>query len=361
MRWGLPTLVLLAACRSHDVTRTTSASTSSRASAAPAAADIPQTDFRGTFNGAKVYVTLEVHDGLASGSCFYEAGGPDVPLRGATDAHGALTISEMDDDQADLSHVALVRDAGGAWSGTWKSTDLTRSGPAKLEPISRRAGAPAVVATRRVHKQSLALCGWRGIPVAPCESDARVPVVLGLADRAFEKKLNDRLAAISSIRPPSNPVGLRVKIDFATPMNDRGFVSFEITARYLPEPACDKPGAACAGVYAYSHATGSAAGLTASVDAHAIATNVSDFVDVVKARQQLVDLVTSGFADCVTPVDAEQAFDRVGEGVLTSTGVAVLVDHCQNHVHGPTWRELSFATLGPALRGGSPFAPVWKR
>ena len=317
MRFALAAIGLLAGCHAGS-------STSAAIHAKPV--EIAESDFRGTFNGATLYATVDAHDGIASGTCFYEDDGTDVPLRGAIDEHGVMMLQQVG-DKGPVSSVTLTADATGAWTGTWKSADQSRSGTARLEPIARKPGDPVFVAARTIRQT---------------RSDTRVPVVLGLADRAFEKKLDDALLAKASVRAPAG--SWRVTTDYSVPLNERGYVSFEIISRYA-DHASDK--------------SGGADGLTAAVDRQAIASTAADLIDVVKAKRLLVDMAERGYARCSTSLTDEHALDTIGAGVLTKTGVAIEHDTCDDHVHSPAWDELSFATLGSALRAGTAFEPFW--
>src|SRR6185312_17076250 len=192
-----------------------------------------------------------------------------------------------------------------------------RSGSARLEPLVRHAGEPVFVATRRAEIPSATRCGSPWAASSSCEVTARVPVVLGLANRAFEHALDDRLASRADMRPPP---GDGAVIDYVVPLNAHGFVSFEISARWTGPAA---------------HGGGQAAGLTAAVDAGEMADDVDDFVDVPKARDQ---------ADVLAHAHG---------AVLTDNGLALLV--------GGRWRDLAFPKLEGAMRAGTPFSGAWRR
>jgi hypothetical protein len=277
--------------------------------------DVAFADYRGTFHGAKVYASFESRGGVASGSCFYEADGLDVTLRGGVDERGVLTVYEMG-EKGPVSTVTLTSDASGAWSGTWASADASRSGPVKLEPIARARGAEVFVATRHTRSDHI---------------DVRTPVVLGLGDRAFEKKLDDALESLA--QTAATDVGAWVSVDYLVPLNERGFVSIIVSARYAAEVRCDGS-VPC---------IGTASGLSAAVDNRAIATSTWDVVDPVKAAK----------------LPAARRLSATG--VLTRRGVSYLYDEIEDGVHAPAWDEISFDDVGGALRRGSAFEPLWKR
>ncbi len=369
----------LAGCR--DASRTSAGLDAAIASCVPSpvppSTDIAETDFRGSFNGVPLWGTLEARGGSVSGSCFYESVGVDIPLRGSLEDNGAMALSEIG-PHGPVSTITLTKGQGASWIGTWKKADGTKTGPARLQPIKRRTGEPVVVATRHVHKSSLALCDWseaattkRGqfasVPAAPCEQDARVPVVLGLDDRGFQKKLNRRLAEACDVAPPPNPVGLRIKIDYFVPLNERGFITFVVKGDYLSEAACDRraaEGAECSGVYAHSHTLNVASGLTAAVDGRAIASSAADFMDVKRARSPLIATIRGGQDHCVTGPMEYDPLEGLPQGppaVLSPKGVSILYDNCAEHVHTYAWAEIPFARLRSALRAGSIFEPVWSK
>jgi hypothetical protein len=300
----------LAACREEDTAQPTTLT-----SATLRAPDVAFADYRGTFHGANVYASFEARGGIASGSFFYEADGLDVPLRGGIDDHGSLVLNAMG-DKAAISTVTLRSDPSGAWSGTWESADASRSGVAKLEPIARARGAEVFIATRHTRSDHI---------------DVRTPVLLGLGDRVFEKKVNDALQSIS--QNAATDVGAWVSVDYLVPLNERGFVSIIVNARYASEVRCDG-GVSC---------IGTASGLSAAVDGRAIATSVWDVVDPVKAKR----------TPSATRLDTT--------GILTRRGVSFRYDEVEDGVHAPAWDEISFDDLGTALRRGSPFEPLWKR
>lgn len=309
----------IAACEPDAATSVRSTSATIHAAASP---DLEEADYRGTFHGANVYVTIESHGALASGSCFYETDGADVPLRGAIDERGVLTLEELDDRRA-ISTITLSGGANGVWTGTWKSADTSRAGLVRLERITRREGAPVLVATRHLERRA---------------GDARVPVVLGLADRVFERKLNEELAASSKRASTAT-------FDYVVPLNEHGFVSFEITGKYL----CD-----------VGPCTEKRTGVTAAVDAHEVATDASALIDMVKARTLLVDVVKGGNDACAKMLDDDRALALVHSGILTQRGVSILYERCDEG-SATRARELTFAELGPSLRSESAFAPAWRR
>ena len=321
--------IALVACRGPDATPAVAAASTP---GLDADADGPpkvvaEADYRGDFAGASVYATFEAHGTIASGTCFYDAYGTLVPLRGGIDERGDVMLEEMG-ESGPVSTIRLARDASGAWYGTWTSEDETRRGPARLEPLVRRAGEPVFVATRQVHVASTARC--RSKWTTSCGTDARVPVVLGLADRAFERKLDERLLALATISPPA---GVGASIDYDVPLNERGFVSFEIAAR-LGDGQSEK------------------AGLSAAVDDDAIASDLTAFVDVPKARGAL-DALVGGACD-------GGALAHLHDAVLGERGVRVLVDGCDGG-RSQRWRELGFAKLAGALRAETPFDAAWSR
>lgn len=308
--------VAFVACQTEDAvgsTTVTSAPISAVRDKPPP--DVVELDYRGEFHGAKLYVTFGSHGAVASGTCFYEADGAIVTLRGGFDEHGVLTLQEMGDKRP-LSTVTLTSDPSGAWSGTWESADASRSGDAKLEPITRHRGEGVFVATRHAK---------------PHEAiDARIPVVLGLADRAFERKLDGALEELTTQAAPSD-IGTAVTVDYAVPLNERGFVSFAIDVRYASEVRCD--GGLC---------IGDASGLSAAVDAPALADDVWDLVDPVKAHRLIVSRKLAA------------------TGVLTRRGVSFRYDELEAGVHASAWDEIPFDELGAALRH-SAFEPLWKK
>ena len=312
----------LVACREDDAAQSTTLT-----SATMRAPDVAFADYRGTFHGANVYASFEARGGIASGSFFYEADGLDVPLRGGIDERGALVLGAFD-DKGPISTVTLRSDPSGAWSGTWESSDASRSGVVKLEPIARSRGAEVFVATRHTRRDHI---------------DVRVPVVLGLDDRAFEKRLDDMLQSLA--QTAAADVGAWVSVDYLVPLNERGFVSFIVTARYATEVRCEG-GVPC---------IGTASGLSAAVDSRAIATSVWDVVDPVKARR----LPAARRLDASE--HAPTAFGGSATGILTRRGVSFRYDEVEDGVHAPAWDEISFDDLGSALRRGSPFEPLWKR
>ncbi len=306
--------VAFLACRTDDAdvaeTTLTSAPIAARGITPP---DLVEADYRGRFHGANVYVTFTSRGRVASGTCFYEADGRDVTLRGGFDDRGALVLEEMGDD-GPVSVVTLTKGAGGAWSGTWESTDASRMGPAELEPIARRPGDAVFVATRHTKRAGV---------------DVRTPVVLGLADRAFQRKLDGALVEMTDAIVPRG-VPAAITVEYAVPLDERGLVSFVMTSRYASEIPCG--GGLC---------IGDATGLSAAVDARAIADDVWDVVDPVKAR----------------PFVARRKLGATG--VLTRRGVAFRVDELEAGVLAPLWDEIPFDELGASLRH-SPFESLWK-
>jgi hypothetical protein len=330
-----------------------SASSASTAASPPTIVDVAETDFEGMFNGAHVYATLQAHGGTVTGSCFYDAIGADIPLRGVIGEGASMTVSELG-PSGPVSTIQLTRTDDGAWLGTWKSSD-GKFGAGALAPIAPREGDPVRVVTRRVHRSGTALCGTRMPSKVACAADARVPVVLGLADRAFEQHLDERLAGLSAMSPPDNDAGLRVRIDYKTPVNRGGIVSFEIEGHFLDEASCERKGAPCNGFFTYSSMTGRAASLTAAVDTHTMTSRLDDLIDTDKAHALLRAIAEHGQKGCVTNSDLDGETNVLTAGVLTETGVAIPYDLCTNHVHSVDWFELSFAKLGSARRRGSPF------
>jgi hypothetical protein len=297
------------ACREDDTVQVTTVT-----SATLRAPDVTFADYRGTFHGANVYASFEARGGIAAGSFFYEADGLDVPLRGGIDEHGALVLTAMG-DKGPISTVTLRSDPSGAWSGTWESADASRSGPAKLEPIAHAPGAEVFVATRHTRTDHI---------------DVRTPVVLGLGDRTFEKKLDDALESLA--QTAATDVGAWISVDYLVPLNERGFLSIIVNARYASEVKCD----------ANVVCVGTASGLSAAIDARAIATSVWDVVDPVKAKR----------------LPGARRLSAIG--LLTRRGVSFQYDEVEDGVHAPAWDEISFEDLGGALRRGSAFEPLWK-
>ncbi len=298
------------ACREDDTVQVTTVT-----SATLRAPDVAFADYRGTFHGANVYASFEARGGIASGSFFYEADGLDVPLRGGIDEHGALVMRAMG-DSGPISTVTLRSDPSGAWTGTWESADASRSGPVKLELIARTPGTEVFVATRHTRSDHI---------------DVRTPVVLGLGDRVFEKKLDDALESLA--QTAAKDVGAWVSVDYLVPLNERGFVSIVVNARYATEVKCDN-GVVC---------MGTASGLSAAIDGRAIATTVWDVVDPVKAKK------------------LPAARRITATGLLTRRGVSFRYDEVEDGVHAPAWDEISFDDLGTSLRRGSAFELLWKK
>lgn len=298
------------ACREDDTVQSTALT-----SATMRTPDVAFADYRGTFHGANVYASFEARGGIASGSFFYEADGLDVPLRGGIDERGALVLTAMG-EKAPISTVTLRSDPSGAWSGMWASADASRSGAAKLEPIAYTRGGEVFIATRHTRRDHI---------------DVRTPVVLGLGDRVFEKKLDDALQSLA--QTAATDVGAWVSVDYLVPLNERGFVSIIVNSRYAAEVRCDG-GVPC---------IGTASGLSAAIDGRAIMTNVWDVVDPVKARK------------------LEGARRLSATGVLTRRGISYLYEEIEDGVHAPAWDEISFDDLGGALRRGSAFEPLWKK
>ncbi len=321
--------IALVACRGQDATPAVAVaeapSLDGNTDGPPSA--VAEADYRGDFAGASVYATFEAHGTIASGTCFYDAYGTLVPLQGGIDEHGEVMLEEMS-EAGPVSTIRLARDASGAWYGTWSSEDETRRGLARLEPLVRRTGEPVFVATRQVHVPSAARC--RSKWTTSCGTDARVPVVLGLADRAFERKLDERLLGLATFSPPA---GVGASVDYDVPLNERGFVSFEISARF-------------------GDGQGEKAGLTAAVDEDAIASDLTAFVDVPKARRALDALVGDSCEG--------GALAHVHDAVLGERGLRVLVDGCDG-ARSERWRDLGFARLAGALRAETPFDAAWSR
>jgi len=299
----------IVACREDDTAQPTTLT-----SATLRAPDVAFGDYRGSFHGANVYASFEARGGIASGTFFYEADGLDVPLRGGIDERGALVLSAIG-DKGPISTVTLRSDPSGAWSGTWESADASRSGAVKLEPITRAHGEPAFIATRHTRRDHI---------------DVRTPVVLGLGDRIFEKQLDDALESLA--QTAATDIGAWVTVDYLVPLNERGFLSVIVNARYANEVRCDG-GAPCIGM---------ASGLSAAVDGRAIQTSVWDVVDPVKAKR------------------LQAARKLGGVGILTRRGVSFLYEEVEDGVHAPAWDEIAFDDLRGALRRGSAFEPLWK-
>jgi hypothetical protein len=302
----------IGACREEDAVSTTTLTSATLVASMPP--DVEFADYRGTFHGAKVYASFESRGGVASGSCFYEADGLDVTLRGGLDERGVLTFYEMG-EKGPVSTVTLTSDPSGAWTGTWESGDASRSGVAKLEPITRTPDGEVFVATRHTRRDRV---------------DVRAPVVLGLGDRVFEKRLNDALASL--VQDAAEDVDTWVTVDYLVPLDERGFVSIIVNARYANEVRCDG-GVSC---------IGTASALSAAVDARALARDVWDVVDPAKAK----------------PIIAARHLSSVG--LLTRRGVSFRYDEVEDGMHAPAWDEISFDDLGASLRRGSPFEPLWK-
>ncbi len=321
-----------------------------------------ETDFRGTFNGAKLVATFDVKSGAASGSCFYESVGADIPLRGKVSDDGSLVLNELDGDKA-VSTITLRRGADGTLSGTWSKGD--KSGPAALVPVTRKPAEPVVVVTRQETDKSLAICGWDGRrfgngdtekPSAPCIRRASVPVVFGLSDRPFQRSLNAALVAAAKMKAPDNPIGVGVVVSYAIAMNARGVLSIVLDGRFDCGPTnkdCELD------AYLPGHNGGRSVGLTAAVDGASIARSPADFIDLAKARSTITPIIRSGFALCVTAGDEDPLQDVMG-AVLADDGVRVEHDSCANHVHSDAWAIIPYAKVKPALKADSPFAPAWK-
>jgi hypothetical protein len=324
----------------------------------PKSRDVVETDFRVVFNGAPATATLVVRAGVATGKLFYDGIGVDIELVGTLDAAGRLTVNERV-GAATVSTTMLFETAGRQWTGIWRKSDGSASGPATLKPVARSAGDPVAVATRHVHVRSEKICHSVTKPRAPCRRDARIPVVLGLADRAFSKQVNDRLAALAAFDPPSNDTGLGVNVSYAVVLNERGFLSVTFNGEYQAELACEAKRADCEGVYQYTHAGNAATGVTVAVDRGEIASNATDYLTLggANARRELGAVVMRGVAKCVTAPDKPLA--DISRALLTPLGVSILYDRCSMHVHEYRWDVVPYGRLRDALRTASPFAEVW--
>jgi hypothetical protein len=271
-------LALVACSRSPGAATLASASTVSSASAPVADAapvkDLAETDYQGAFNGAKLYATFAASNGVVSGSLFYPAVGADISLEGTLD--GGLTLREVGKSGA-VSTTTLAKDASGAFVGTWTST-AGKSGPAKLDPIARKAGEPALVVDRSVADKSDALCNRSGKstpkPTAPCNRVGNAPVVLGLTDRAFQEKLDKRLLDAAKMTPPDNSVGLGVKVSWMATLNARGVLSIELNGAFVNEEACSRGPRDCTGLDAFApgHNYRTTTSVVAALDAGVIGT-----------------------------------------------------------------------------------------
>jgi len=359
-------LVVLVGC-----SRSQPSATVASASAAPVVADagppapkrveLAETDFRGTFNGAKLVATLRAKDGIVTGSCFYEAFGADIPLRGTAKDDGTLVVSEMKGDAA-VSTVTLTRAADGTLSGTWSTPQ--KSGPATLTPVVHAPGGTIEVATRPHVETSLAICGWNGsrydredwlkdVPKGPCRRASKAPVVLGLADRAFEKRLNDALFTDAKMAAPNNADGVGVDVTYTLPLSERGILSVVFTAKFscgnVPDCSVDN--------WVDAHNWGASFGVTVAVDAGVIAKSPADFVDFSKVRPVVRGVLAAGFAQCVS-AGPEEGWSVQG-AVLGESGLSIEHDECVNHVHSDAWTLVPYAKLGPALKAG-PFEAAWK-
>jgi hypothetical protein len=327
------------------------------ASAAPATkVEFSETDFQGTFNGAKLVATIEAKNNKVSGTCFYESVGTDIPLDGAIAADGTITLSELKGSTA-VSTTTLTRASDGTLSGTWKTSE--KSGPASLVPVSYTKGDKLAIATRLGDESSLALCGKFADekPKAACRRKTKAPVVLGLTDRAFEKKLNDALAGLAKMAVPANPEGIGVTVDYTVHLAARGILSVAFLGNYVCGTAVKECGV---DGYVPEHRWHETASLTAAVDASLIAKSYSDFVDFSKAAALIKPIVEGGFKRCVSS-GPDDPVDGVTGAVLTETGVSVEYDNCGNHVHADAWAPIPYAKLSAALKAGSPYESAWKK
>lgn len=336
----------------------TSTSTSTTAvepvpSGVVAAIEFGEKDFRGSFNGAKVVATFAAKSKTIDGTLFYESVGTDIPLHGTIADDGAITLSEMKGTTA-ISTTTLTRAADGTLSGTWKSGD--KSGPATLAPVAYKPGDPIVTVARHLDESSLALCGKFADekPKAPCRRKAKAPVVLGLADRAFEKKLNETLLERAKIPPPANPEGIGVSTDYRIDLAARGVLSVVFVGTYecVGGKDCGVDG------YVPNHKWNEMKTLVAAVDVGTIAKSYKDYVDFTKARAVIAPIVASGFKMCVSS-GPDDPVDGVTDAVPSEKGLAFAYDNCGNHVHSDAWETIPYAKLSGALKSGTPYEKAW--
>ncbi len=348
-------LLLAVACNRADPPRPAASALVATDAAPPgptvtvvaAVTSLAESDFEGSFDGAKLFGTFEARDGVVSGSLFYERVGVDLPITG-TFTNGTLVLSELERGTA-VSVVTLTRpQPGGAWVGSWKKA--AHEGPAVLRVIARAAGAPVVVATR-VDKTRSAGCDGEDVDGRPKRvhppTTVRVPVVLGLADRAFEHTLNDQLKALAHGVTAKCPLG--VDVTFRTPLDARGFLSVVFDTRYVSEPDV--------GVYAWTHTGNVSSGVVVAIDrAHVGA--MEEIVDTTKLGAVLSSKLLAANASCVTG-PAEHPLDLLETLVLTADGAEICYEACSNHAHAAECSKVTSAKLRPALRGDSVFAPLW--
>jgi len=350
-------LIALLACTKPQPPAPVAASASASASAAPsiaqAAIEFGETDFRGAFNGAKIVATLDARSKAIHGTLFYESVGTDIPLRGTIADDGTITLSEMKGETA-ISTTTLTRAADGTLSGTWKSGE--KSGPATLAPIAYKPDEPILTVARHVDESSLALCGKFADekPKAPCRRKARAPVVLGLADRAFEKKLNETLLERAKISPPANPEGIGVAVDYRIELAARGVLSIVFIGTFECGTVKD------CGIDSYvpGHKWNQLRTLVAAVDASAIAKDYKDYVDFTKTRAAIKPIVANGFKMCVSS-GPDDPVDGVVDAVPSEKGLAFAYDNCGNHVHSDAWETIPYAKLSGALKSGTPYEKAW--
>lgn len=351
-------LCLLVGCSkeppSPTIVASASAAPSASAPAPPPKVEFAESDFRGTFSGAKLVATLEAKPGTIAGSCFYESVGIDIPLKGTIAEDGTITMSELK-GETPVSTITLKRDPDGTLSGTWKSGEKT--GAATLAPVGYKPGDAITVATRFGDESSLALCGDGGgdKPKAACRRKTKAPVALGLADRAFEKKLNAALLDRAKMAPPANPEGIGVTTDYVVQLATHGVLSIVFVGNY----ECGAKKDCGVDAYVPGHKWYNTTSLTAAVDKGIIAKSYSEFVDFSKVVPLIKPIVASGFKMCVTS-GPDNPLDGVTDAVLTERGVSWEHDNCGNHVHADAWDLIPYAKLGAALKPGSPFESAWK-
>jgi hypothetical protein len=234
-----------------------------------------------------------------------------------------------------------------------------------LTPVVHEPHGAVVVVTRKLRETSVAICGWNGShytkatwltdkPRAPCRRSAKTPVVLGLADRAFEKTLNDTLASDAMMLPPNNPEGIGVDVDFAVSLAARGILSVVFTGQFV----CGAIADCTIDGYADGHDFGASSGLSVAVDAGVIAKSPAEYIDLARARDIIHPVLVAGQAHCAGPTRDDAL--TVDGAVLEETGVSIEHDECVNHVHSHVWTLVPYAKLASALKNGSPFEAAWR-
>lgn len=329
----------------HDDVGTAGQARTSSSTGAGALAD---RDFQGSFNGARVFGTLRVAGSAVEGTLFHQQSGVDIPVKGAL-RNGVLTLRELERGRSDRT--VTLRSNGNIWSGSWKNG--RRRGNAWIAFLQRRPGEPVVVATR-THRTTSSPCEGQvsdgGTRKVRAVTTVRIPVVLGLANRTFERELDARLQAdAEQFQAMTCPVG--VDVSFRVVLNTRGFFSVIFDERNVAGPGI------CVACETFHE--NDAAGLTAAVDAGFIA-HMRDFVDPDRLGAALPHGMRDATEQCVAgdqqPVDPVTLLDAF---VLTARGADYCYRWCVNHMSGSRCGRISYQRLRPALEPGSLFAPLW--